>query len=218
MHGRPARATPGRWPHGSVELATGAGVRHALVDEDDGGRAPDGDLLPERTDPGGQRRIGGFVTSRRDLEEVGDAVAGGHQRVIGGLDRRPVRDHPGRHQAPPERLPESALVVMARRDADRRGVEPDEQQPIAERRQVLQRLDLLAVDDGRDAMRSRPGALAEVGQVVGEHAEEGVGVEVLARAGRLRPAGRRWCRSAARRRWCAPGSPPGPWSPRSSPP
>ncbi len=32
------------------ELATGAGVRHALVDEDDGGRAPDGDLLPERTD------------------------------------------------------------------------------------------------------------------------------------------------------------------------
>ena len=200
------------------ELATGTGVRHALVDEDDGCRAPDGDLLPERTDPGGQRRIGGFVASRRDLEQVGDAVAGGHQGVIGGLDRRPVRDDPGRHQASPERLPEPALVVVARRDADRRGVEPDEQQPIAERRQVLERLDLLAVDDGRDSMRSRPGALAEVGQVVGEHAAEGFGVEVLALARRFRPAGRRWCRSAACRRWCVPGSLPGPWWPRSSPP
>ena len=47
-------------------------------------------------------------------------------------------------------------------------------------------------------MRTRPGALAEVGQVVGEHAERRCfGVEVLARAERLRPAGRRWCRSAS---------------------
>ena len=61
---------------------------------------------------------------------------------IGGARRQ----DPGRHQPAPERPPEAALVVVAGLDADRRRVEADEQQPIAQRRQVGERLDRLAVD------------------------------------------------------------------------
>ena len=43
---------------------------------------------------------------------------------------------PAGHQPLPERAAEPALVVVPGGDADRRRVEPDEQQPIAERRQV----------------------------------------------------------------------------------
>ena len=62
----------------------------------------------------------------------------------------------GRDQAAPERLAEPALVVVAGLDADRRRVEADEQQPVAQRRQVGQRLDLLAVDDTHRRRRRDP--------------------------------------------------------------
>ena len=84
--------------------------------------------------------------------------------------RRPGRQDPGRRDALPERPPELALVVVAGLDADRRRVEPDEQQPVAQRRQVRERLGRPPVDRHRHAMRTRSGPVGEVGQVVGRHA------------------------------------------------
>ena len=157
MHGRPARATPGKVAPRFGQRPTGADRRHALVDEDDRGRSPDGDLLPERPDAGGQVGVRRLVARGRDLEQVGDAVAGGQQGVVGGLDRRPGRDDTGGHQAPPEGLAETALVVVAGLDADRRRVEPDEQQPIAQWREVGEGVDRDAVDLDRRTVGPGPG-------------------------------------------------------------
>ena len=66
----------------------------------------------------------------------------------------------------PERLAEPALVVVAGLDADRRRVEADEQEPIAERRQVGQRLDLAAVDLDRRPVRPGSGGSRRSGRRV----------------------------------------------------
>ena len=91
----------------------------------------------------------------RELEQVGDAVAGGHQRVVGRLDSACRREDARRHQAPPERPSQPALVVVAGLDADRRRVQADEQQPIAQRRQVGQRLDRRPFTDDRGQVPTR---------------------------------------------------------------
>ena len=64
---------------------------------------------------------------------------------------------PGEHQPAPERATEAALVIVAGLDADRRRVQADEQQSIAEGWQVGERIDRSAVDEGRrdDAARDR---------------------------------------------------------------
>ena len=91
------------------------------------------------------------------LQQVGDAVAGGDERVVGGLDLRPGRQDAGRDQPLPERPPEASLVVVAGVDADRRRVEPDEQEAVAQRRQVGERLDGPAVDRQRRTCEPGPG-------------------------------------------------------------
>ena len=63
------------------------------------------------------------------------------------------------HQPAPERPPEPALVVVAGLDADRRRVQADEQQPVAERRQVGQRLDGAAADLDRRHVAAGTGVL-----------------------------------------------------------
>ena len=73
-----------------VELAAGGRLRGPLVDEDDRRRPPDRDLLPERPDPGPERRVGRLVAGGRLLVEVGDPVARGDERVVGGR-RSPCR-------------------------------------------------------------------------------------------------------------------------------
>ena len=60
-------------------------------------------------------------------------------------------------------------MVVAGVDADRRRVEPDEQQPVAQRRQVRQRLDALAVDRSASRVRTRSGPLGERGQLLRRH-------------------------------------------------
>ena len=101
------------------EFATGADRRGSLVDEYDRARSPDGDLLPQRPDARGQLRVGGLVAWRRLLAQIGDPVAGLHEGVVGGLDRRAGREDAGDHQPAPERPTEPALVVVAGLDADR---------------------------------------------------------------------------------------------------
>ena len=78
-----SRATPGR-----RRSSRRACRRH------DRGRSPDRDLLPERPDARGEGGIGRLVPRGRELDQVRDPVAGGHQRVVGGLDRGPARDDP----------------------------------------------------------------------------------------------------------------------------
>ena len=129
------------------ERPAGADGRDALVDEDDRGRSPDGDLLPQRADPGGQLRVGRHVAGGRYLEQVGDAVAGCHQGVVRGLDRRPGRDDAGGHEPSEECPPELALMVVAGGHADGRRIEPDEQEPVAQWRQVLEGLDRGPIED-----------------------------------------------------------------------
>ena len=68
------------------QVAAGGDLGGPLVDEHDRGRSPQGDLLPERPDAGAQGCVGRVVAGGRDLEQVGDAVAGGHERLVGGLD------------------------------------------------------------------------------------------------------------------------------------
>ncbi len=189
--------------------------RAALVDEDDGGRAPDRDLLPEGPDARGQLGIGRLVAGRRDLEQVGDAVAGGRQGVIGGFDRGRPRDDPGRHQPLPERVPEATLVVVAGLHADRRRVQADEQETVTEGRQVGQGLDGPAVHDDRGPMRAGSGTLGQGGEVVGDHR---FGVRERSApvvANPFSSVGRCRRRAASARPRRAPGSPPGPSWPRS---
>ena len=143
--------------------------RRPLVDEHDRGRPPDGDLLPERPDAGGQLRVRRLVTRGRDLEQVRDAVARGHERVVGILDRA-WRDDPCRHQPLPEGLAEPTLVVVAGRDADWRRVEPDEQQTVALGWQVGQRFDGGAVDLDRRSMGTRSGTPGQGVELVLGHA------------------------------------------------
>ena len=72
----------------------------------------------------------------------------------------------GRDEPPPERLAEPALVVVAGLDADRRRVEPDEQQPVAQRRQVGQRRDGVAVRSTVVRCGPGPGAVGQRRQLV----------------------------------------------------
>ena len=89
---------------------------------------------------------------------------------IGGARRQ----DPGQHQPAPERPPEAALVVVAGLDADRRRVEADEQQSIAERRQVGERLDRAAVDQGRRDVRPGVGSTGERLELVRGHGADAV--------------------------------------------
>ena len=94
------------------------------------------------------------------------AISASSAVSIGG----PGRDDPGRHQAPPERLTEPALVVVTGLHADRRRVEADEQQPVATRRQVGEGLDRRPVDlDGRP-VRAGSGPAGQGVEVVGSSA------------------------------------------------
>ena len=92
---------------------------------------------------------------------------------------------PGCHQAPQERVAEAALVVVARPTLTGDGLSPDEQQPIAQWREVGEGLDERTVDEGRDADGARVPGRREVSQVVGKHPSD--------RAARSRAAG--WSRS-----------------------
>ena len=94
-------------------------------------------------------------------------MAGGDERVVGGLDHRVPGEDQGDHQALPEHPAQAALEVVAGPDADGRRIEPDEEQPIAERRQVGQRLDRLPVDLERRPMRPGTGAVGEGLELVG---------------------------------------------------
>ena len=133
----------------------------SLVDEDDRRGPPDRDLLPERPDPGSERRIRRLVTRSRDLQQVGEAVSGGDERVVGRRDRRVLRQDRGAHQPAPEEVAEPALEVVAGFDADRRRIEPDEQQAVAQRRQVGEGLELDAVDEDRRPVGTRSGSFEE---------------------------------------------------------
>ena len=85
--GRPARAHAGQLTPRLGQLAAGAIVRGPLVDEDDRRRAPDARSSAKAARPGAQLRVRGLVPRGRDLDEVGDPVAGGDERIVGGLDR-----------------------------------------------------------------------------------------------------------------------------------
>ena len=111
------------------------------------------------------------------------AVAGRDQRVVGRLDRRVPA---GRIAAVISRcqnsLPEPALEVVAGLDADRRRVQPDEQQAVAQGRQVGEGLDGCAVDHDRRPVRARARAARgraldvvgrDAGRVVGRVADAG---------------------------------------------
>ena len=98
-HGRPARATPCEVTPRLGQVAAGGDLGGALVDEHDRGRSPEGDLLPQRPDAGAQHRVGRLVARGRGLEQVGDAVAGGDERVVGGLDGGARREDPRRASA-----------------------------------------------------------------------------------------------------------------------
>ena len=90
-------------------------------------------------------------------------MAGGRQRVIGGVQVRAGREDRGSDEAPPELAPQAALVVVAGRHADRRRVEPDEQEATRLRRDVGQGLDGQAVEDERDPMGGPEAAAASAG-------------------------------------------------------
>jgi hypothetical protein len=79
-------------------------------------------------------------------------VPGGDQGIVGGFDWRVGRQDRCLDEAPPERLAELALVVVAGGNADGRRIEADEQEPIAKGRQVSQRLDRPPVDLDRRPM------------------------------------------------------------------
>ena len=95
--------------------------------------------------------------------DVGDPVACGDERVVGGVDRRVAGRIVAWIRRPPERPPQPALVVVAGLDADRRRVQADEQQPVAERRQVGQRLDGAATDLDRRHVAAGPGRSISIG-------------------------------------------------------
>ena len=153
-----------------LERPPGRDRRGALVDVDDRGRAPQGDLLPERPDAGPQVGIAGLVTCGRALEQIRDAVTGRDERIVCGLDRGARRQDPREHQSPPEGSTEAALVVVAGLDTDGRRIQPDEQEPVPQRWQIGQRLGRAAVDGERRAVRTGSGADRERGDLVGEHA------------------------------------------------
>ena len=145
-------------------------------------------------------------------------MAGGDERVVGGLDGRARRQDPGEHQPAPERLAEPALVVVAGLDADRRRVEPDEQQAVAERWQVGQRVDRAAVDEGRREA-ARVGSVGERGELVGGHGAAAWSAATCVAAGRAPggqtgPSGLAGSSGGSARRRPVPGSRPGPCSPR----
>src|SRR5207244_9127026 len=112
-----------------------------LVDKDDRRRPPDRDLLPERTDAAPERGVARLVARARHLEEVREAMPGGDERVVSRRDRRVGRQDLGGHEPAPEQLAKPALEVMTCLDADRRRVQPDEQEPVTQWWQVGQGLD-----------------------------------------------------------------------------
>ncbi|HTG40474.1 MAG TPA: hypothetical protein VK697_02565 [Methylomirabilota bacterium] len=85
-------------------------------------------------------------------------MAGGDEGVIGRLDLCVRRQDRRADQPPPEGPPQLALEIVTGLDADRRRIEPDEQQPIAQRRQVSEGLDVPAVDLNRGQMPTRTGS------------------------------------------------------------
>ena len=68
-----------------VQVPASGDRGRSLVDEDHGRRAPQRDLLPERTDARRELGIGRLVARRGPLEQVRDPVTRRDERVVGGL-------------------------------------------------------------------------------------------------------------------------------------
>ena len=73
----------------------------------------------------------------------------GHQRIVGSVEVGGARQDGRGDQPAPEGAPEPTLVIVASLHANRRRVEPHEQQAPWFGRQVRQRLDAQAVDHER---------------------------------------------------------------------
>jgi hypothetical protein len=75
-------------------------LRDALVDEHDGAGPPERDLLPERPDALAKLLVGRLVAWAGSLDQVGDAVAGGDERVVGLREVRVGREDRRRPSRP----------------------------------------------------------------------------------------------------------------------
>jgi hypothetical protein len=134
----------------ALEVAEQGG-RGLLEGEDQKGRSVPSQLLLQKRATvlklGRGDRVG---TSRRTLDDVGEADAGEKGRIV--LTPRVGLDHASPLKALPEAAADLPLVIVAGGDADRRGIDPDADRTQVGPQEVGECLYLLALPTDRDPM------------------------------------------------------------------